>query len=285
MANVKNLNIGGVDRPIEDETARNSVSELLQQGNGLRQGRNLADIFSAEIAHYSDEWQWIKDRLDMKYIKGLMVRDYIPVECTDGEAFEPQIAGINPYYNTTDKPVPYHIDFISRDCAKDTVQWNTTNVNNGTADQKNPYLVSNLHKWLNETLYAKLPTKLKNAITEKEFLVEDRYSASGALTDSTGWHWDSLGKLWVPSEFEVFGAQIWATKGYGAGQAIKYPIFETWADMLKGKGKGGDRCSWWLLSAHSGNSAHACIVGSSGNAYTWLASNSYCAPLCFRITA
>lgn len=285
MTNVAALNIGGVNRPIEDSTARDSVSELLQQTNGLRKGRNLLEVFDSEIAKYDDEMQWLKDRLDMKYVKGLMIRDYIPITCTDGEEFEEQIAGINSYYNTTDQPVPYHIDFISRDCAKDTVQWNTTNNNNGTADQKNPYIASNLHKYLNETLYAKLPDKVKNVIAEKRMLVEDRYSADGALTDSTGWHWDSLGKLWVPSEVEVFGQVVWGTKGWSEGQAIRYPIFENYADILKGIGKGGSRYYWWLLSAYSGDSTRACYVDGYGDASNWDASNSRCVPLCFRVTA
>ena len=95
MTNVAALNIGGVNRPIEDSTARDSVSELLQQTNGLRKGRNLLEVFDSEIAKYDDEMQWLKDRLDMKYVKGLMIRDYIPITCTDGEEFEEQIAGIN----------------------------------------------------------------------------------------------------------------------------------------------------------------------------------------------
>lgn len=285
MANVQTLNIGGADRPIEDATATRMNAELLQQTNAVRKGRNLLEVFDAEIAKYDDEMQWIKDRLSMKYVKDLMIRDYIPITCTDGEEFEEQIAGINSCYNTTDQPVPYHIDFISRDCAKDTVQWNTTNNNNGTADQKNPFIASNLHKYLDETLYAKLPDKVKRVITEKRTLVEDRYSASGALTDSTGWHWDSIGKCWVPTEVEVFRQVVWGTKGWSEGQAIRYPIFETYADILKGQGKGGSRCSWWLLSAYSGNSAHACYVANDGYAGNWNASTSYCVPLCFRVTA
>lgn len=60
MANVQTLNIGGVDRPIEDATATLMNAELLQQTNALRKGRNLLEVFGSEIAKYDDEMQWIK---------------------------------------------------------------------------------------------------------------------------------------------------------------------------------------------------------------------------------
>lgn len=185
-----------------------------------------------------------------------------------------------------EQAVGHHIDFISKDCFTETIQWNTTNNNNGDSTSPYPYMVSNLKKWLDETLYGYLPDKVKNQIAHKRMLLEQRYSSAGALTDSTSWGWQDLGALWVPLEYEVFGAIVWGTPGWSEGQAVQYPIFaNTYLSRIKGAGNGGSRCSWWLASVGSGSSTYACHVYLYGSASNWNASNSPRVPVCFRITA
>ena len=146
-------------------------------------------------------------------------------------------------------------------------------------------MVSNLHTWL-ATLSSHLPQAVKNHIVTKRSLMEIRYSASGALTDSTTWEWKDIGLLWVPHEYEVFGSVVWATKGYGQGQAMQYPIFaNSYLNRIKGAGHGGSRCGWWLASVWSGRSASACRVSGHGLANYWNASSAYRVPVCFRIKA
>lgn len=146
-------------------------------------------------------------------------------------------------------------------------------------------MVSNLHAWL-ATLSSHLPQSVKNHIVTKRSLMEIRYSASGALTDSTTWEWKDIGLLWVPHEYEVFGSVVWATKGYGQGQAMQYPIFaNSYLNRIKGAGHGGSRCYWWLASVRSGLSTCACGVGSGGHADYWSASYARRVPVCFRIKA
>lgn len=284
MSTIKEIEVGGVLRKIEDEQARDDVSLLLQQTNGLYKGRDLADVFDGEISRYSDPWEWIHDRIDMGFYDGVYVCDFIPYTVKN-ERIESQIAGINSYTHTTDQDLGNHIDFISRDCFSETVQWNTTNNNNGNATDGSPYMVSNLHTWL-ATLSSYLPQAVKNHIVTKRSLMETRYSASGALTDSTGWEWKNMGLLWVPHEYEVLGSVVWATKGYGQGQAMQYPIFaNSWLNRIKGAGHGGSRCDWWLASVGSGDSAHACSVSNYGWALGWSASSALRVPVCFRIKA
>ena len=146
-------------------------------------------------------------------------------------------------------------------------------------------MVSNLHTWL-ATLSSHLPQAVKNHIVTKRSLMEIRYSASGALTDSTTWEWKDIGLLWVPHEYEVFGSVVWATKGYGQGQAMQYPIFaNSYLNRIKGAGHGGSRCYWWLASVGSGYSTYACGVNHGGLADDWSASNAFRVPVCFRIKA
>lgn len=284
MSTIKEMEVGGVLRQIEDSQARDDVGLLLQQTNGLYKGRDLTVVFANEIANYTDAWAWIHARITAGNYAGIYVGDYIPITVKN-ETVQMQVAGIDVYTNTTDQGLGHHIDFISRDCFSETVQWNTTNNNNGNATDGCPYMVSNLHTWL-ATLSSHLPQAVKNHIVTKRSLMETRYSASGALTDSTGWEWKDIGLLWVPHEYEVFGSVVWATKGYGQGQAMQYPIFaNSWLNRIKGAGHGGSRCTWWLASVRSGDSTHACSVYAYGYADYWYASTAGRVPVCFRIKA
>lgn len=281
---ISKISSGGIVYPLEDETARKETASLFEDNDALYEGRDLTKVFAVEISKFTDAWAWIKDRIANANYTGIHVGDYIPMT-VKGETHEMQIAGIDTYYRTTDQDLGHHIDFISRDCYSQTVQWNTTNNNNGNATSACPYLVSNLKTFL-DTLYESLPDAVKRVITNKRFLLEQRYSASGALTDSTSWSWEDMGKLWVPTEFEVFDAVVWGTKGYSAMQAVQYPIFRnSWKNRIKGAGPKGSRCSWWSASVRSGTSTNACGVHYDGAADDWNASNALRVPLCFRIKA
>ena len=67
-----------------------------------------------------------------------------------------QIAAFDHYYNCADAAMGHHIVMVPTSTPAVTgdyaingsyIYWNTTNTNNGTADEKQPYLASNLHAW------------------------------------------------------------------------------------------------------------------------------------------
>lgn len=253
--------------------------------DGTFEGRDLTVLFADEIAQFTGDlpaWQWIQDRINHEDATGLLNGDYIPLTLTNNETLLMQI-NINPYKGACDQELPFHIDFISKDCMADTVKWNTSNNNNGNSTSAHPYLVSNLYNWLTNTVLPRIPVALRSIIAEKRFLLETRYTSGSTLTDSTSWAWQSLGKIWPLSEFEVFGCVVWGTKGWSAGQAIRYPIFHNWKDMIKHIGTGGSRCYWWLLTPHSGGSTGVCYVYDNGCANHNHASNGFRVPLCFRL--
>jgi hypothetical protein len=166
---------------------------------------------------------------------------------------------------------------------------NATNNNNGTANEKRPWLASEMYTTLNDEtngIYAKLPSDLKSAIITKRALMEERYSAGGAVAADTSWSWGDMGKLWLPTEVEVFGHHTWSEPGYGTGGGgcnLQYPIFR-YKGVIKGNGNGGSRCTWWEVSAHRTNASHFCAVSYTGYADTFDASyTGICVPLCFRI--
>lgn len=254
-----------------------NIYEIKTEGPQLYEGRELS----------GHTWAQLKTKCTNADFDDLRVGDYKTITLTGGEVVKMQIAGIDTYFNTTDQPVPHHIDWISKDCLTDYVQWNTSNNNNGNGSEACPYLVSNVYTYLNNTIYPKLPADVKAVIKNKRSLLEQRYSGSGALTDSTGWAWKDMGNLWLPFEYEVFGSIVWGTKGYSQGQAVQYPLFaNSYMHRIKGKGNGQGRCSWWLSTVGSGNSTACCYISSAGHAYYGSVSSTFVgAPVCFRISA
>lgn len=226
--------------------------------------RDLTTVFASEISGYSDVWAWIKARITAANWDGLMIGDYIPFTM-NGQTVKAQIAGIDTYYGVMDQVVGHHIDFISRDCFNSTMKWNTTATNNGNSTENAPWLASNAYSVLNGTWYNYLPAALKSVIVEKRFLIETRYSSSGVLTDSNSWKWANIGKLWLPSVYEIVGSNVWGTRGYSEGNAVQYPIFaNSWQYRRKGAGNGGGRCDWWTLTVSGGSSSGVCYVYSTG---------------------
>lgn len=137
--------------------------------------------------------------------------------------------------------------------------------------------------YTNDGIYHYLPDWLKAAIIAKQFQLNKRYSTSGVLSDENGSGWANLGKLWLPTEVEVYGCPVWGSKGgHGLGGSIQYPLFM--GNMRRLKRRNGIRYYWWLLTPYT-NTSGWCYVYDSGNAYySYSASADWiAAPVCFRI--
>lgn len=245
-------------------------------------GVNLETKFASEIASYSNVWAWVKARAQAGNFTGLHVGDY--VQFTVGaDTVQAQIAGMDTYYRTGSSELGHHIDFISRDCMSVTYQWNTTNLNNGNGTNTAPWMVSALKASL-DGLVTSLPAGLQSVVVTKQAMIETRYTSGSTLTDSTGWAWNDMGKLWVPSEFEVYGTIVWGTRGYSQNGGVQYPIFgNSWKNRIKGGVHNGGRMSWWLSSVSGGNSTYCCSVNGYGYPHFGEASSYGKVPLCFRI--
>lgn len=148
---------------------------------------------------------------------------------------------------------------------------------------KNPPV--KLVDYTNDGVWSKMPDELKAVIVTKRALLPKRYSASGVLSNNNSWGWENMGKLWIPSEMEVYGCGVWGNNGYDKGGFVQYPIFDCNMARVKGLGDGGGRTTWWLISACAGNTSFFCYVYATGYAssgyasYTWIG-----APVCFRIS-
>jgi hypothetical protein len=305
-----------------ESLANSALSQIEAGSNPLTLGANLATKFLAEIsaAPFSGNvWAWIQARIQAGNFAGINVGDFIPFSA-GGNDFNAEIAGINTYFNYGDTAVLQHIDFITRELWPDTKGYNPVNYNNGLgalttpsvqAARPSPWLASDIKAWLNSEaalvpngtgadpavlsvnyattgVWDKLPAALQAVIIQKRALLPSRYSAGNLLTDDNSWVWSDAGRLWLPSEIEVYGCRQWGSNlnenpGFSSGGFQQYPIFSCNMRRLKLIAGTLTRAYWWLLSARGGHATYCCAVGNNGSAHHGNASVAYRAPLCFRI--
>ena len=252
---------------------------------GTYPGRDLMVLFADEIAEYTDEAEWFNARVMSGDITGIRPFDYFDITLTDGKVFRYRCAAYDPYLGACDAEITaHHMIMVPDQVWPDSVPWNTTNTNQGTASEKHPYLASNLHRWEVNTFYPLLPAKWRNVIATHRALLEERYSASSTLTDSTGWSWADLGKVWSLSETEVYGEVVWGTKAWSKGYDCHFATFFALTRHRIRRNFSDARCNWWLRGAYGGNATHACLVHNHGRASGSVASNAGVRALpCFRV--
>ena len=295
MANAKTLVVGGQPLNVIDDTARSNAQTALNNAEYNRQGQigkyggqNIAAILAGEIGSGS-VYDALHKRIAAANFAGLRVGDYLDVQLVSASAVTTQqsvrflLALIDPYLYCGDNSKGHHIAFVASapvavaktvtGVANDSyLMWNAANTNQGTADVKNPYLNSNLKAW--EKLFeACLPEGLTKYLLTQRVLLEERYSASGALSDSNSWSWQDIGKVWSPSEMEVYGCPVWGTKGYSVGFDCQFDLFRDTAHRLN-----GTRYSWWLRSVLGGSSSGVCYVYTNGHANYYSATNVWVRP-------
>lgn len=295
MANAKTLVVGGQSLNVIDDTARSNAQTALNNAEYNRQGQigkyggqNIATILAGEIGSGS-VYDALHKRAAAGNFAGLRVGDYIDVPLVSASNVAAQqsvrflLAHFDPYYQCGDSAKGHHIAFIASapvavaktvtGVANDSyLMWNTANTNQGTADVKNPYLNSNLKAW--EKLFeACLPEGLTKYLLTQRVLLEERYSTSGALSDSNSWSWQDIGKVWSPSEMEVYGCPVWGTKGYSVGFDCQFDLFRDTAHRLN-----GTRCTWWLRSVVGGSSSYVCYVNHDGTASCYSATGVWVRP-------
>ena len=283
MAQAKVLSVGGVPYEMVDPTSRNNSQMALNNAEYNRQcligkygGQSIATLLAGEIGS-GTVYDALHKRIVANNFAGLRVGDYLDVPLVSASGVAGQqsvrfiIAHIDPYLWCDDRSKGHHIAFVasapiavSSSYAGVTnssfLPWNKTNTNQGTADIKNPYLCSQLKGW--ETAFeACLPESLTKYLLTQRVLLEERYSASGALNDSNSWSWQDIGKVFSLSEMEVYGCPVWGTKGYSVGFDCQWDLFRDTAHRVN-----GNRYNWWLRSVMGGSSSDVCCVNDNGYA-------------------
>lgn len=276
------LTIGGTDYNIKDAEARELLEALTaeveynrQEQNGVYKGRNLASVFAAEIGS-TDPFAWLKNRAKAGDFSGLRNGDYLQCTTTAGTNIPAQtknlrINGMDFYYQCGDTAIGHHIILTpdtpwlvqgTKASNSSYLQWNSTNNNNGTSSIKSPYMASKLRGWETEDLVPSLPSALQSALLDFRLLLPTRYSASGTLTDDTGWEWYSMAGVFSPSDTEYHGFNPWNDNGYSADMDAQLPLFQHGTGAILN----GSRITRWSRSVPAGSSTDACYVRSSGDA-------------------
>lgn len=153
------------------------------------------------------------------------------------------------------------VKFVSKDLLPERVVWNESGRNTGGFKE------SDLCRYLNEDIWAILPEELKEVISERECLQivegkEERFML----------------KLWLPSEYEVFG-EGWASE---VEEGQQFELFKDPRNRVKCSQE-GERATWWMLSVCAGYSTLACGVNSGGNASGNGCTDALRVPVCFSI--
>ena len=276
------IDLGQVFDPEVAAAADNNALSL----NGGYDGRSIKDLLGCSTWDETYTALSAKKHSELGF---LHLGDYLDVTLTSAAYTQQQtlrfvVADVDPYYQCGGTAISsHHIAFVAATSiavassvtgAANTsyLQWNTSSTNNGTSSQAAPYMASNLHAW-EQKLASVLPSALSSVLLEPRFLLETRYSSSGSLTDSTGWGWNAVGKIFSLSETEVCGQLVWGTKGWSVGMDAQLALFRHNRWRINSA-----RAHWWLRSVKGGSSSGVCRVGYDGSAYSYDASDGWGRP-------
>ncbi len=252
----------------------------------------IPQLYEGRELNYT--WKQLEEKVKKADYSDLLIGDYKIFSLQgDTNKLTARIAGIDTYYGTrvyytsgtTRFILNHHIDFIC-DELLDTFksEWDDNNSNNGDGSYKQPYANSQLFHFLTDKVKM-LPSDLQSVIGRKTILLETRYSAAGSLNSANGAEWADIGKLWIPTEYEVFGYISKGTNPYSAGLMIQYPLFiNNTKYRLKKSLDDNQYHDWWLNTTCSGNTTQSCSVSVQGRPDSLPVQWKAYAPICFTIS-
>ena len=144
------------------------------------------------------------------------------------------------------------IEFV--ECFADTAKMNATATNVGG------WANSAMRSTTTPACLALLPQDMQDAMSEVLVL-------SGTGNGTASGTSSSANKLFLPCEWEIFGAKtnsIGSSEAGSGGQFSYYVTHNTATDRIKYRA--GATAAWWLRSPYSGSNNYFCGVGYSGNA-------------------
>ncbi len=157
-----------------------------------------------------------------------------------------------------------NVRFVSRDCLAEEMPMNRDWTNRGGWKE------SDLRKRLNSEVFDSLPEDLKAVIIptiRRQFVCDQIVECED--------------KLWIPSEYEIHGREIYARHVEGEEQ---FKLYEDRRNRMKKIGEdGGDTDWYWCDSPHASYTTYFCYVNVNGYASNLDASTALGVPLCFTI--
>lgn len=270
--------IGTVKATVEDSTKRISVLETKVNGMGTggasvrAGGQDLSVVLADKIsASGGTVYSVLHELVANEDFSNIMVGDYFnvqvkPTYATSDSSISLVVAHINPYKGLGKTEIASHIALVSAQplivnsrytyvTSGSYLPWNSSNTNNSSNSGRWPYTDSALHEWESGLGGIDLPSDFTRYIIDRQAYLEKR---SGSSSDSTDNSWTSLGKIWSLSEKEVFGCDVFGTKGYSVGADVQFDLFRS-GDALT-----GGKTPWWLRTVAGGSTTKACYVDSTG---------------------
>ncbi|MDO4290274.1 MAG: DUF6273 domain-containing protein [Eggerthellaceae bacterium] len=260
----------------------------------VKLGRCIEDTFASEVS-FTSVPTWLAQRIaaaDEGGYDDLDVGDYTKIQLLNpaGSEMIYQLGGFDHYTGVGDgdKINPHMLTMVPAVVYPDTVQFNPTNNNNGTATEKIPWRASALFAWCNGTFKGYLPQEWREKLLNVRLYMHIRQSGSGGLTADNGGEWNYLGEIWVPDEIEVWGSVRLGSPQNGAtliaDTSRQLPIFENGRTVIRCHN--GIRSNWWDRTASAGHATSACLVSIDGDASYTYASNTTLRVLpCFHMGA
>lgn len=241
-------------------------------GSSVRAGgQDLSVVLADKIsASRGTVYSVLHELVASEDFSNIMVGDYFDVQVGYIPAISDinmrfVVAHINPYKGVGKTETASHIALVSAQpltvntdyqyaAGGSYLLWNSSSSNNSPNSGGCPYADSVLHK-TEISLETGMPDEFEQYIIERQAYLEKRYDSS---SDSTGNSWTKIGKFWSLSEKEVFGCDVFGTKGYSVGADVQFDLFKS-GDALTGGKK-----SWWLRTVAGGSTTKACYVDSTG---------------------
>ncbi len=142
--------------------------------------------------------------------------------------------------------------FIFRNCLSQTAKMNDTWTNKGG------WAACKMRAYLNAVVFGLLPDDLQAVIVPTKVV---------QIVD--GKRVETMDKLWLPSESQIFGKMVWAGE---EPEDTQLAYFKNARNRVKLRD--GDTAWYWERSAAAGNSNNFCSVNSDGYAYGGNASST-----------
>lgn len=270
--------LSAVESKAADNTGRISVLETKVSGMGTggasvrAGGQDLSVVLADKIsASGGTVYSVLHELVANEDFSNIMVGDYFnvqvkPTYATSDSSIRLVVAHINPYKGVGKTETASHIALVSAQplfvkpgytyvTGGSCLPWNSSNTNNSSDSGRWPYTDSALHEWEAGLGGIDLPSDFTRYLIDRQAYLEKR---SGSSSDSTDNSWTSLGKIWSLSEKEVFGCDVFGTKGYSVGADVQFDLFRSGDALTGGKNP------WWLRTVAGGSTTKACYVDSTG---------------------
>ncbi len=201
----------------------------------------------------------LHDKMEAGDFSGLRLGDYLDLSSltVDGTTYtwnagyknlRLMIVGFNTYKHAGDtENAKNHVVMQFRNCVT-TRRMNASDTNTGG------YAASEMYSWLND----KFKTGLVAAVGDYLYKIRRLISTKG------GWVWND-DTVFLPTEYEVWGASVWSEKDWGGGFQAQYALYRESA-LYKVKRHNGNRMWWWEATPYEGNTASFCASDAHGHA-------------------